>query len=296
MRYRVTHVTTYAGDEPVSVGHNEARLRPRQLPYQECRRHELRFTPMPSARTEHGDYFGNAVAAFSFNQGYGKLTVTALSDVVLAPRLPPAVTSDSPTWSAIRDRLWNPRSTLDLHALEFAFDSPQALTSPELADYARQSFPAGRPLLEAIQELTARIHADFKYLPQSTHIATRVQEVLRSRRGVCQDFAHLEIAALRSLGLAARYVSGYLRTYPPPGKPRLIGADASHAWLSVYCGDLGWIDLDPTNNVFPNQEHITLAWGRDFLDVSPLKGVYIGGGSHHLTVNVDVEPQADGAA
>ena len=180
-----------------------------------------------------------------------------------------------------------------MQAYEFAFDSPQAAASAELADYALPAFSTDRPILEAVADFTARVRREFHYEPRSTHVATRVAEVLHSRRGVCQDFAHLAVAALRSLGLAARYVSGYLRTYPPAGKPRLVGADASHAWVSVYCGDAGWVDVDPTNNAFVGTEHVTLAWGRDFLDVSPLKGVFVGGGNHRLTVSVDVEPQAE---
>ena len=159
---------------------------------------------------------------------------------------------------------------------------------PQLAAYARQSFPSGRPLLEAAAELTTRIYRDFEFNARATTVATPVDEVFSLRKGVCQDFAHLEIAALRSLGLAARYVSGYLRTRPAPGKPRLVGADASHAWLSVYVGDGEWLDLDPTNNLLPNLEHITVAWGRDYSDVCPLKGVFIGGGRHSLSVSVDV--------
>jgi transglutaminase-like putative cysteine protease len=293
MRYRVTHVTKYTGDEPVSVGHNEARLQPRQLPHQRCERHELAVSPTPSVQTSRNDYFGNVVACFSFNHGYDTLTVKSASEVSLMRRPAPPFGGASPVWEWVRDDLRRHRSPRDLHACEFTFDSPQAGSLAELADYAQPSFSPGCPIVEAVTDLTARIRRDFRYMPQSTHVATRVQDVFRSGRGVCQDFAHLQIAALRSLGLAARYVSGYLRTYPPPGKPRLVGADASHAWLSVYCGEPGWIDVDPTNNMFPDQEHITVGWGRDFLDVSPLRGVYIGGGHHQLNVSVDVEPLGD---
>ena len=293
MRYRVTHVTKYAGDKPVSVGHNEARLRPRQLAHQHCAAHELRIEPTPSVLTEWDDNFGNAVASFSFNYGYDALTVTAQSDVILLPREPAGLEIQAPSWNFVRERLRAHRTLEDLQAYEFAFDSPQAESSAELADYALPAFAVGRPILEAVADFTARVRREFRYEPRSTHVATRVAEVLHSRRGVCQDFAHLAVAALRSLGLAARYVSGYLRTYPPAGKPRLVGADASHAWVSVYCGDAGWVDFDPTNNAFVGTEHVTLAWGRDFQDVSPLKGVFVGGGEHRLTVSVDVEPQAE---
>ena len=177
---------------------------------------------------------------------------------------------------------------MPLEAIECLFDSSSIQASGELAGYARPSFPAGRPLLEAVAELTRRIHADFTFDPQATTVATPLSDVFRLRSGVCQDFARLEIACLRSLGLAARYVSGYLETVPPPGATRLAGADASHAWLAVYCPGSGWIDVDPTNNLLPSTTHVTLAWGRDYDDVSPIRGVMLGGGTHSLRVNVDV--------
>ncbi|HSG73308.1 MAG TPA: transglutaminase family protein, partial [Planctomycetaceae bacterium] len=163
-------------------------------------------------------------------------------------------------------------------------------THMEFADYARISFPPQRDILSAAKDLTQRVFQEFEFDKRATTVTTPVEEVFRHRKGVCQDFAHLQIALLRSLRLPARYVSGYLRTIPPPGKPRLIGSDATHAWLSLYCGaDLGWIDLDPTNNLLPSTDHITIAWGRDYSDVPPLRGVYIGGGSHSLSVSVDVK-------
>jgi len=172
---------------------------------------------------------------------------------------------------------------------QFCFNSPLIRSSTELADYARKSFNDATPLLEGVQDLNRRIHADFKYDPVATTVATPLDEVLANRRGVCQDFAHLAIACLRSLGLSARYVSGYLRTHSAPGKPRLAGADASHAWFSAYCPGIGWVDFDPTNNLIPAQEHITVAYGRDFSDVSPVTGILVGGGSHQVTVGVNVE-------
>lgn len=292
MRYRVTHTTTYSGDEPVSVCHNEARLRPRRLRYQICRSHELHISPAPSIQTLRSDYFGNDVSVFSFNQGYDSLQVTAVSDVHLTPH-GRAADDPCPPWEEVLDGLASRPTESDFSACEFAYESPRVRTSPKLAEYARSSFPAGRPILAAVADLTSRIHREFQYDSQATHVHSTVDEVFELRRGVCQDFAHVEIAALRSLGLAARYVSGYLRTYPPAGQPRLVGSDASHAWLSVYCGPLGWVDIDPTNNLFPDTEHVTVAWGRDYDDVPPLRGVYIGGGRHSLTVGVDVIPIAD---
>ena len=199
----------------------------------------------------------------------------------------------------------NPKSNIQnhLYAHQFTYASPYIRWTPEIAAYAAASFAPGRPLLEAVLDLTARIHRDFKYDPRSTTISTTLPEILETRAGVCQDFAHLQIGCLRSLGLAARYVSGYLLTMPPPGKPRLIGADASHAWLSLFLPDAPhgggngamaatgvWVDVDPTNNCIPSDKHITLAWGRDFGDVSPLRGVLLGAGKHQIHVSVDVSP------
>ncbi len=183
-----------------------------------------------------------------------------------------------------------------LEAYEFTFDSPHIRKSDELADYAEPSFPRNRPLLQSVLELNSRIHADFKYVPESTTISTTLPEVMKLRRGVCQDFAHLMIGCLRSLGLSARYVSGYLRTLPPPGKPRLVGADASHAWVAVYFPGVGWVDFDPTNDKIPSTEHITLAWGRDYGDVSPIRGSLLGGGGQTVRVSVDVEEIGPGVA
>lgn len=289
MRYRITHTTRYTGSEPVSVGHNQAWLTPRDLPAQQCLRHRLAITPRPSTRTERTDYFGNSVTDFSFNRGYDELTVTARSEMLVLDREAPA-TDESPPWETLRDA-WRTGITPEhLPDVQFRYESPRTGPFAELADYAAESFAAERPILSAVADLTRRIHQDFQYEPQSTTVTTPVRDVFHDRKGVCQDFAHLEITALRSLGIPARYVSGYLRTYAEEGKPRLLGADASHAWLGVYCGELGWIDVDPTNNVFTSGDHITVAWGRDYGDVPPLRGVFVGGGSHKLAVSVDVEP------
>ncbi len=287
MKYRVTHETTYHGDQPVSVCHNEAWLKPRDTAFQCCEDHQLVAHPAPTSLSHRRDYFGNHVFGFSFNRGYDSMTVTSTSEIALSEKvILPA--EQSPAWNQLSQRLTEAATPVDLAASEFLFDSPRCQGLPPLAAYARQSFPLGRPLLEAAAELTTRIYRDFEFNARATTVTTPVDEVFRLRKGVCQDFAHLEIAALRSLGLAARYVSGYLRTRPAPGKPRLVGVDASHAWLSVYVGDGEWLDLDPTNNLVPNLEHITVAWGRDYSDVCPLKGVFIGGGRHSLAVSVDV--------
>lgn len=289
MKYRVEHTTTYTGDEPASVGHNEARLRPRTLPYQVCHVHDMQVSPVPSARSQRLDYFGNSVWEFTFNQGYEELRVTAVSDVSVSAHAP-VPGSASPDWEEVVARMRSQASEWDLAACEFAFDSPRAASFPAVAEYTRESFPPRRPLLDALADLNSRIHRDFAYDAQATTVTTSVEEVLELRRGVCQDFAHLTIAGLRGLGLAARYVSGYLRTRPADAERQLVGSDASHAWVSAYCGPLGWVDLDPTNDVFPDGEHITVAWGRDYGDVPPLRGVFVGGGRHRHQVQVHVAP------
>jgi transglutaminase-like putative cysteine protease len=193
------------------------------------------------------------------------------------------------------ERLHKDRGPAGLDAYQFCFESSRIRLHRTFGDYARQSLTPARPLREALLDLTERIHRDFQFQSKVTHVGTTVEEVFEKRRGVCQDFAHLEIACLRSLGLAARYISGYLRTIPPSGKPRLVGADASHAWLSVYCPGSGWLDLDPTNNMVAANDHITVAWGRDYSDVSPLHGLILGGGLQALKVAVDVEQQNQAA-
>ena len=193
-----------------------------------------------------------------------------------------------PTWDSVASALRNPQTADELEAMEFCFDSPRIHNTVKLAGYARAAFPPECSIQDAVVDLTRRIHADFEYDPRATTVTTPMAEVMSRRKGVCQDFAHLEIGMLRSLGLAARYVSGYVRTHPPEGQRCLVGADASHAWLSVYCGEAGWIDVDPTNNCFAEADHIMVAWGRDYSDVTPLRGVYTGGGRHSLSVSVEV--------
>jgi transglutaminase-like putative cysteine protease len=286
VNFEIVHTTEYNYNEPVAVSHHVARLSPRALALQDCLQHELLIEPAPAAKATHVDYFGNTMTFFAMQGGHNRLRVRARSTVAVRATTHPAP-FDTPPW----DRAPDPSSAFPLDAIEFEFDSTlprSSAASANLAAYARASFPPGRPLIEAVVELTRRIHEDFTYDPRATTVATPLADVFRSRRGVCQDFAHLEIACLRSLGLSARYISGYLETTPPPDKPRLVGADASHAWLAVYCPGAGWIDVDPTNNVLPSDTHVTLAWGRDYGDVSPIRGVILGGGGHSLRVNVQV--------
>jgi transglutaminase-like putative cysteine protease len=289
MRYRVTHTTTYRAEAPVSVCHNAAWLTPRDTRTQRCAFHETAFDPEPSIWSRRADVFGNQVTHFSFNEGYRKLQVIAESRVAVEelPVFDPAAT---PEWETVRDLLRIPPLPVDVDVLPFVFDSPRIARDPLLGEYAQVSFTPRRPIGEAALELTARLFHEFEYDPRATTVTTPVHEVMQHRRGVCQDFAHVQIGMLRSLGLAARYVSGYVRNSPSPEAGQLVGGDASHAWLSVYCGDHGWIDVDPTNNKLTSDEHITLAWGRDYGDVSPIKGVYVGGGQHALEVCVHVTP------
>jgi transglutaminase-like putative cysteine protease len=289
MMYRIHHSTVYNYDEAVSVAHNLAHLLPRSAPRHVWLTSDLTIAPQPNKRTDRTDFFGNRITFFAIEEPHRSLNVTTTGTVELLPPEPLLLMPQTP-WEQVRQTLTADRRHETLHAYQYVFDSPFVKRHADLAAYGAPSFPAGRPLLEGLLDLTARINKEFTYDPEATTVATPVLEVLEKRRGVCQDFAHLQIACLRSLGLAARYVSGYLVTTPPPGRPRLVGADASHAWLSVYFPEVGWIDVDPTNNVMPSDRHITLAWGRDFHDVSPLSGVILGGGHHHVTVQVDVSP------
>jgi transglutaminase-like putative cysteine protease len=280
--YRVVHTTRYAYSEAVSVSHHVARVKPRICPGQECVWHELQIEPAPATVRPHQDYFGNEVTFFIVERAHKELTVRSTSTVKVHERTLPAPAGTLP-WEDACDY-----DALPLEAIECLFDSASTTVNDAVAGYAHPSFPSGRPLLEAAADLIRRIHADFTFDPEATTVTTPLRDVLSLRRGVCQDFARLGIACLRSRGLAARYVSGYLETVPPPGAPRLAGVDASHAWLAVYCPGLGWVDVDPTNNMFPSTTHVTLAWGRDYADVSPVRGVILGGGQHTLEVSVDV--------
>jgi transglutaminase-like putative cysteine protease len=294
MFYRVTHKTTYEYTEPVSLCQNLAHLGPRETPVQLCRQTVLAVMPQPAVYSSRTDFFGNPSAFFTVQEPHRELVVTATHVVELLPHTPPEA-ERSPPWEEVRDLLPRDRAPAVLDAYQFVFDSRYVRTSPSLTEYAAPSFTAGRPLIEALLDLTRRIHADFLYDQCATTVATPLQDVFARRRGVCQDFAHLQIACLRGLGLAARYVSGYLSTHAA-GQRRLVGTDASHAWLSVFCPMFGWIDVDPTNNQIPSDRHILLAWGRDYEDVSPIKGVILGGGQHSVKVAVDVARLGDGEA
>lgn len=282
MIYKVCHATRYAYPQPVSLCQNIAHLAPRRSPRQTTWSTELEIEPRPAVISRFTDFFGNPALFFAVEETHRGLTATATHTIEVAP-LEKLDLDASPPWEKVRDGL-----CLSLEAFPFVFDSPHAVASALLAEFAAPSFPPGCPVLRGAVDLSRRIHSSFRYDSTATTVATPLEEVMEKRRGVCQDFAHLQIGCLRSLGLAARYVSGYLRTLPPAGQARLVGADASHAWVSVYSPNLGWVDLDPTNNLIPSDQHIVLAWGRDFDDVSPIKGVILGGGEHKVSVSVDV--------
>ena len=289
MTYRVVHTTEYEYSGLVGLCHNEARLKPRDLPHQTCLNNQVSINPTPIDYRERTDFFGNTVSYFSIQQPHEKLTITATSEVAISPERDLFGGGNNLSWEQVVQHLQGERSGEVLDALQYTLDSPMIETNQELKEYARQVFKPGMLLIDAVNELMQHIFHDFTYDSEFSTIATPLSEVLAHRRGVCQDFAHLAIACLRSLGLSARYVSGYIETLPPPGEEKLTGSDASHAWFSVYFPDSGWLDFDPTNNQMPMDKHITVAWGRDFNDVTPLKGIAFGGGKHKLNVAVDVK-------
>ena len=295
MRYEITHLTAYSYSSDVSVSQHVARLMPRSLDFQRCLAHELVVEPRAALVTQREDYYGNQAAFFSITGAHRRLTVTARSRVELSPRVIPNATS-TPPWETVRDWFQRHDASPTDNTQEFIFPSAMIPRLPELAEYAAESFGTRRPLLAAVLDLTRRMSGDFKFDPRATTVATPLEQVIKHRRGVCQDFAHFQIGCFRALGLPARYVSGYLETLPPPGKARLVGADASHAWVQIFIPGNGWVDVDPTNNLLPSDRHVTLAWGRDFSDVSPIRGVIVGGGKHGLSVSVDVKPLPDTGA
>lgn len=287
MRYRIVHKTEYKYSEPASLSQNELFLQPRETVTQRVSGCEVKITPPPQYMHKRVDYFGNTAQVFMVQHPHQQLTVEAVS---LVETLKPAATfpEESMAWESVVERLAAHTHPSDLVAYQFIFGSPMTLASSAVRSFAEQSFAPGTPVLVGALDLMNRIFTDFTYDKEATGVDTPVEQVLLHKKGVCQDFAHLMISGLRSMGLAARYVSGYLETQPPPGKEKLVGADASHAWLALFVPELGWIDLDPTNNLIPGEQHITLAWGRDYGDVTPVKGVVMGGGLHNLSVSVDV--------
>lgn len=316
MKYRITHTTVYNYSQAVGLCQNEARLLPRDFWRQRCESSHFEIVPTPTDFYEFIDFFGNRVTYFAIQQSHKQLVVTAISEITIFPRHDIISDLSKPlAWEQVRNMLQDGTDQVQLpfqsqnqsqnqgsqdqiqhqdfnleilDARYYVLDSPMVTSSQALADYAQASFQPNRLLIDVVRDLMQRIYIDFTYDPSFTTIATPLSDVLSHRRGVCQDFAHLAIGCLRSFGLAARYISGYVETQPEPGQQRLVGADASHAWFAVYLPGTGWLDFDPTNNKLPYDQHITLAWGRDYADVTPLKGIAFGGGQHTLSVSVDV--------
>ena len=287
MKYRIVHETRYAYAQPVVLCHNEARLQPRATAGQRCAASEVTVEPAPAQRAEREDIFGNRVLYFAVQEKHQQLVVQATSLVEANP--PVAVPEAHPEpWETAVAQLRTSSDPEAREARHFTLDSPFAFVSPDVAAWADTCFAPRQPLLEAIAALSARIHREFAFDPQITTVATPPSEVLAQRGGVCQDFAHLAIVCLRSQGIPARYVSGYLETQPAPGNPRRRGADVSHAWFAAFVPAIGWVDFDPTTDVTPAERHVTTAWGRDYGDVTPLKGVVFGGGEHRPEVSVDM--------
>ncbi|GHT93005.1 hypothetical protein FACS1894116_04150 [Betaproteobacteria bacterium] len=295
-RYLIRHDTRYRYDQAVGESRQLVRLHPRELPHQHCLEYRLDVAPLPQRSEAFVDGFGNALSSLHFEREHDELFVRAESLVELSAPHTPALDT-SPAWETVRDTLaYRAGRKLDpamLEACGFLFESAHVRVKRDFALYAAADFADDTPLLVATDRLMRRIHREFTYDSEATDVSTPVTEVFDKRRGVCQDFAHLMLSCLRSLGLAARYVSGYILTHPQAGKVRLVGADATHAWVAVFCPGAGWVDFDPTNAQIPTIEHVTLGWGRDFNDVSPLRGVILGAGGHELEIAVTMAPEAE---
>jgi transglutaminase-like putative cysteine protease len=289
MIYRVRHLTEYVYSEAVTTSHHELHLLARAAPGQTIYAERLEVTPEPAVRRDRTDWFGNRCTHLAIHERHTRLAVTSLLTLeVKAP--PPATSDDERPWESARDWARAAESPDARAAIDFVLPSPRIAVVPGALELATPSFAAGRPLFDAVRDLTRRIHEEFSYDTAATDVSTSVEEVLNKGRGVCQDFAHVQIACLRALGIPARYVSGYLVTTRAEGAQRLVGADASHAWVSVRMPGGRWVDFDPTNDVVPSDRHLTIAYGRDFGDVTPMRGVLLGGGRHQLRVGVDVTP------
>lgn len=285
-RYRISHHTLYRYGAPVIQSQHALRLSPRLLSHQSTNSHELKIEPTPAWRDEREDYFGNATVLIGIEAEHRELTVTATSDIVVTQPPKPDPKAATP---------WSPDMVYASRIAEFTFPSPHVPITADIAGFAKPSFGAEQTIIGGATDVMRRIYRDFKFDNQATDISTPISQVLTQRSGVCQDFVHLMIGALRSMGVPARYMSGYILTHPPEGQPKLEGTDASHAWVAAWDPAFGWVEFDPTNDLVNSDEHIAIAYGRDFDDVSPLSGVLLGGGSHTVTVGVDVreiEPES----
>jgi transglutaminase-like putative cysteine protease len=289
MSFTVRHLTTYRYSREVAYSRLVAHLAPRATSRQRPQAFELSVTPVPVQCLERCDFFGNKTNWFTVDEPHAVLAVLAQSRVEVRPAADVGARA-GPAWESVRRALELPTDPEALEAVQYTFDTPLTAVNADVVAYARTSFQPGRPLLACVLDLNARIYGDFEYDGDATDTGTTVERVFQSRAGVCQDLAHVGVAAVRAMGLAARYVSGYLLTQPPPGRERLVGADASHAWFAVWIPSLGWIDFDPTNDLLPSAEHVTTAWGRDYADVAPIHGIITGGSAHEVEVAVDVMP------
>jgi transglutaminase-like putative cysteine protease len=287
--YRVTHETRYEYEEPVTSARHLLHLTPRTTAWQTVHGHRCTVVPAPTERGDDTDFFGNGIVRLAIDRPHDELVIVTESTVEVRPRAP-ARSVRSPAWDAVQAELALAAPDVQFETAQYIAPSQFVPVHAELSAYARTRLRPGMPWLDALLALTLGIHADFEFDPEATTVSTPVRTVLARRKGVCQDFAHLMTSCLRSLGLPARYMSGYILTTPPPGKPRLIGADASHAWISAWCPGLGWVDFDPTNAKLADTEFVTLGWGRDFGDVTPIRGVVLGGGAQELDVRVTVLP------
>jgi len=287
--YDVSHRTVYRYSTPVVQSQHVVHMTPRVVERQVVKGHTLLVDPAPTLRTEREDYYGNRVVMFDIEQEHEELIVHAKSSIdVTAPE--EIALEQSTPWDTLAAVIGDAKSKVPLDVIGYACVSKHTRPTVEIAEYARPSFARGRPVLQAAWDLNSRIFSDFVFDTTATDVSTPVGQVLRQRRGVCQDFSHLALACLRAMHLPARYVSGYILTAPPLGVPKLAGADASHAWISVWAPEFGWVDFDPTNGLRPLDEHITIAYGRDYDDVSPISGILLGGSEHSVSVGVDVLP------
>lgn len=288
--YCVVHETSYVYEMTVTLSQQYLHLIPRIFSYQQCFDHKITIEPSPSDDFAGVDYFGNHTKHITIVMPHKELFVRTEATIVLSPRPQISSAHCANSWESLRDAMCSFDMTIDLDVYQYLHNSLHVECSDALREYALASFTPNRPLLEAAFDLTQRIYQEFTFDNEATDISTPLEEVLKGRKGVCQDFAHLMIGCLRSIGLPARYISGYILTHPPAGQPRMVGTDASHAWVSIFCADLGWIDFDPTNCCLVQHEHITLGWGRDFSDVTPMRGIVLGGGEQSLEVRVTVTP------
>ncbi|MCB1690358.1 MAG: transglutaminase family protein [Halioglobus sp.] len=289
MRYRIKHITRYNYAARVTRCYNLANVIPRDTARQRCLSNRITLSPLPSTTHKRSDYFGNKAFHFEIQKAHSELSITAVSEVEVsdngnAPNLDLGI-----SYREALEYFSNASKPEILEAREFLLSSPLIETTPVLADYARPSFDPERSLKSCVADLTQRIFNEFKYDPHFSTIATPLADVLKHKKGVCQDFAHLQVGCLRAMGIPAKYVSGYIETLPRPGEEKLVGADATHAWIAFFCPEEGWVEFDPTNNSMAGHQHIVTAFGRDYFDVTPLRGVIFGGGAGPaLNVSVDV--------